>query len=95
MTRQLIQEGRAARATHKGVRLHLLVVSDLATEPSAFDEVRRLRPRLYSSRMRHATWVELCGFLGDWTSRPECDAGHRRMLADAGAVLAKYRRGCG
>lgn len=93
LTLQLIQEGRAARATHKGVRLHLLVVSDLDTEPAAFDEVRRLRPRLYSSRMRHTTWVELCGFLREWLARPESDAGHRRMIEDALAVMAKYGRG--
>lgn len=93
LTRQLVEEGQAARATHNGVRLHLLVVSDLETEPSAFDEVRRLHPRLYSSRMRHATWVELCVFLEGWMSRPECDAGHRRMIADALAVMAKYGRG--
>jgi hypothetical protein len=85
----LVEDGWAARATHTGVRVHLLVVSDLATEPAAFGEVRRLRPRLYSSRMRHASWVDLCGFLGGWMSRPEWDAGHRRMIADALAVMAK------
>jgi hypothetical protein len=70
LTRQLVEEGQAARATHTGVRRHLLVVSDLGTEPAAFDKVRRLRPRLYSSRMKHATWVELSGFLRGWMSRP-------------------------
>ena len=93
LTRQLVEEGRAARATHKRVRLHLLVVSDQESQAAAFDEVRRLRPRLYSSRMRHATWIELCGFLRGWMSRPECDAGHRRMIADALAVMARYGRG--
>ena len=94
LTRQLVDEGRAARATHKGVvsQLHLLVVDDLESEPLAFDEVRRLRPRLYSG-MRHTTWVELCGFLDGWKSRRECDAGHRRLITDALKVMAKYGRG--
>jgi len=92
LTEQLLKEGLAARATYKGVRLHLLVVSDLETKPAAFDEVRRLRPRLYSSPMQHRTWAELSGFLRGWMSRRECDAGHRRMIEDALAVMAKYGR---
>ena len=93
LTRQLIEEGQAARATHKKVRLYLLVVSDEESEPSAFEAVHALHPRLYSSGMRHAGWTELCEFLLGWTSRPEGDAGHRRMIGDALAVMAKYGRG--
>jgi hypothetical protein len=93
LTRQLVDEGQAARATHGRVRLYLLVVSDAESEPAAFEAVRALHPRLYSSGMRHASWTELCEFLHSWTSRPECDAGHRRMIDDTLAVMAKYGRG--
>ena len=91
LAQQLIDEGRAARATYKRVvsQLHLLVVDDLETEPVAFQALRRDRPRLYSG-MQHTTWVKQCGFLAGWMSRPECDAGHKRMIADALDVMAKY-----
>lgn len=92
LAQQLVEEAQAARVTHKGVRMHVLVVSDQASEPLAFEEVDRRHPRLYSKRMKHASWFELCGFLKDWRSRPECDAGHLRMIDDALEVMAKYGR---
>lgn len=87
---QLLEEGLAARASHPGIRLHLLVVSDPADPSRAFAGLTRLRPRLFASRMRHATWAELCEFLRASNRRPECDAGDRRLIADALAVMAKY-----
>jgi hypothetical protein len=93
LARQLLEEGWAARATHRGVRLHLLVVSDDPEEPAAFTEVRRLRPRLYASRMRHASWDELCAFLSSRAAKRYCDPGQRRMINDAIRVMRKYGRG--
>lgn len=92
LARQLLEEGLAARASHPGVRLHLLVVSDPGDASAAFTEASRVRPRLFASRMRHVTWGELCEFLRVWLRRRECDARDRRLLADALAVMAKYGR---
>jgi len=90
LAQQLVEEGQVARATHPGVQLHLLVVSDKRSAQEAFEQVRSRRPRLYGARMCEATWIELVEFLGGWMSRPECDAGHRRMIGDALNVMAKY-----
>lgn len=87
---QLLEEGLAARGSYAGIRLHLLVVSEPADPSRAFAEVTRLRPRLFASRVRHATWADLCEFLRAWSGRPGCHAGDRRLIADALAVMAKY-----
>jgi hypothetical protein len=92
LTRQVIEQGVATRASYGDVRLHLLVVTDELDEPLAFATVRSLRPRLYSRRMRHASWASLSAFLREWRSRPETDAGNRSMLDDTLAVMAKYGR---
>lgn len=89
---QLLKEGLAAHDAYPNLKIHLLLVTDEPAAPPALDEVRRLRPRLYASRVRHTSRAELCDFLREWRARRDCDAGHRRMIDDALAVMAKYGR---
>jgi hypothetical protein len=86
---QLIEEGEAVMTACPGMALHLLTISDQATRPRAFGRVGRDRPGLYAS-MRHVTWADMYRVLEARRDTP--DAGHRRMLEDALAVMRKFGR---
>ena len=89
--RQLRDEALAAREAHPTIRrLHLLTVSDRAVRPPSFRTVGT-GPSPYAT-MRHASWADLYRYLEDWAVRPGLDAGHRRVLSDALAVIRQYGR---
>ena len=83
--KQLIREGVVAKAHRPGFNIHLLTVSNQAVRPTAFAEIERLEPGLFTT-MRHASWADMSRFLKGWESRPELDAGRRRLIEDALAV---------
>lgn len=89
--RQLIDEGKAARLRHPDVDIHLLTVSNWSVRPTAFKGIETEQPRLFTT-MRHVSWTALYVFLQEWSTRPATDAGHRRMIMDALAVLEKFGR---
>ncbi len=60
-------------------------------KPPSFRTLLAGSPELYAT-MRHVRWADLYEFLEGWSSRPECDAGHRSSIGDALAVLRKFGR---
>ena len=89
---QLRDEAIAARTTHPAIgSLHLLTISDRAARPPSFRSLAARSPGLYAT-LRQVSWADLYVFLEGWSSRPECDAGHRQLIGDALAVLRKFGR---